>query len=291
MMRGDGRLFKRKASCLWWGSLYVRGREVRFSTGVEHLDGTGASEKEKATAERKVLKVLKQKADERGADRIGARPFVGVGQERVAIDELCDALAENYKSRGKDSKQFVSNLSVVRERFGAMRAVNLTAADVAQWINELRAEGYAPATCNRYSQLLSQSFNLAIRNRVLASRPNIERALRKRQRSEGIREPRGTLLGSWRRGEILSLMWDDVDGDTVRLRAEHSKEREARSLALEGELADLIARRQSRRQGPLVSTAAATPSPTCVRHGPRRAAWRASLVGCFTISGARGSET
>jgi integrase len=59
-------------------------------------------------------------------------------------------------------------------------------------------------------------------------------------------------LSSWRRGEILSITWPDVDSDTIRLRAEHSKEGEARSLALEGELAELIHRRRACQYGPLV---------------------------------------
>jgi integrase len=255
-MRGNGRIYSRKETSALWCAYYLRGREYRESTGTADP--------------KKAKKFLQQRLKEVGADQIGARPFVGPRQERVTIDELCDALTENYKSRGKDSKQFISNLSVVRERFGAMRAANLTAADVARWINELRAEGYAAATCNRYSQLLSQAFTIAIRNRVLVSRPNIERLSETGNARQGFvnRAELSRLvanlpaylqdlvlfafLSSWRRGEIFSLTWADVDGDTIRLRAEHSKSRKARSLALEGELADLIARRQSQRQGPLV---------------------------------------
>jgi len=55
-------------------------------------------------------------------------------------------------------------------------------------------------------------------------------------------------LSGWRKGEVLSLRWSDVDGDTVRLRAEESKNGEARTLVLHGELADLIERRRKARQ-------------------------------------------
>jgi integrase len=110
----------------------------------------------------------------------------------------------------------------------------------------------------------------SIRNRVLVSRPNIERRSEKGNARKGFAS-RAELnriiahlpdyledlvlfafLSSWRRREILSLSRSDVDGDTIRLRAEHSKEREARSLALEGELAGLIARRQAQQCGALV---------------------------------------
>jgi Phage integrase family len=42
--------------------------------------------------------------------------------------------------------------------------------------------------------------------------------------------------------------WEDLDGDTIRLRAENAKTGEARVIPLEGELAELIARRRAARQ-------------------------------------------
>ena len=46
----------------------------------------------------------------------------------------------------------------------------------------------------------------------------------------------------WRKGEITSLEWDDVDRKhrIVRLRPEHSKNEEGRVLVLEGTLWDVI---------------------------------------------------
>jgi len=55
-------------------------------------------------------------------------------------------------------------------------------------------------------------------------------------------------LTGWRKGEINSLRWSDVDGDVVRLQAENSKNGEARFVTLEGELAELIERRKACRQ-------------------------------------------
>lgn len=55
-------------------------------------------------------------------------------------------------------------------------------------------------------------------------------------------------LTGWRKGEIASLRWEDVDGDVIRLRAENSKNGEARAVTLDGELAELIARRKLARQ-------------------------------------------
>jgi integrase len=57
----------------------------------------------------------------------------------------------------------------------------------------------------------------------------------------------GWLCGM-RKSEIASLRWEDVDGDCIRLRAENAKNGKSRALPLEGELAELIARRKVARQ-------------------------------------------
>ncbi len=57
-------------------------------------------------------------------------------------------------------------------------------------------------------------------------------------------------LSAWRKGEIASLLWADVDRDgrLVQLRPEHSKNEEGRLLPLEGALWDLIERRWAARE-------------------------------------------
>jgi integrase len=54
----------------------------------------------------------------------------------------------------------------------------------------------------------------------------------------------------WRRGEIRSLRWADVDlaARVIRLRPENSKTREGQVLALEGELRTVIARQHTARE-------------------------------------------
>jgi len=56
-------------------------------------------------------------------------------------------------------------------------------------------------------------------------------------------------LTGWRRGEILSLEWSDLDraAHVIRLRPERSKTREGRVLVLSGLLRDLIERRWRKR--------------------------------------------
>jgi len=56
-------------------------------------------------------------------------------------------------------------------------------------------------------------------------------------------------LTGWRYGELVSLRWSDVDLDAklIRLRAEESKNAHGRVIAVEGELLELLRRRQAAR--------------------------------------------
>lgn len=56
-------------------------------------------------------------------------------------------------------------------------------------------------------------------------------------------------LSGWRRGEVFTLEWSDVDqrARVIRLRPEESKNGQGRTLALEGELWSIIERRCSER--------------------------------------------
>ena len=57
-------------------------------------------------------------------------------------------------------------------------------------------------------------------------------------------------LSGWRKSESVKLEWRDVDlnGKTVRLRIENSKNKEARILPLTGRLLGIIEERKSERR-------------------------------------------
>jgi len=264
--RGEGRIFQRKGSTLLWCAYYLRGREYRESTGE--------SEPEKAE------KFLKRRLKEVGADQIGAKSFVGPQAERVKIscgiiaeeqrkpdcDCLCCALERDFKLREKDSPQNLSNVKRVRLDFAGQRAASLTAEQVDKYIEERLAEGYAPASVNRITQTLAQAFSLAVERKRLSQRPMIRHLSEKGNERKGFFEntefravvenlpeelqdfARCAYLTGWRKGEIRSLRWEDVDGDVIRLRAENAKNGKARSVAIEGELAGVLERRRAARQ-------------------------------------------
>ena len=56
-------------------------------------------------------------------------------------------------------------------------------------------------------------------------------------------------LTAWRRGELATLTWADVDrtGGVIRLRPEHSKNGRGRTVAIEGDLGAIIERRAHAR--------------------------------------------
>jgi integrase len=249
-MRGQGRIYRREGSPFWWCAYYLRGRQFRQST--EQID------------EKKAQKFLDRKLKEIHADQIGARPFVGPQQERITVSELLDALEADYKLRKKDSPQFKAHLKPIREYFGTWRALEVTAEAVDKFITEL-LQSKAPATVNRSTQLLTQAYQLAIDRRRLSSVPSIRHLSEKGNERQGFFTDlefrkvvehlpvylqdfaRFGYLTGWRKGEIASLRWQDVEGDVIRLRAENSKNGEARKITLNGELEELLERRKVAR--------------------------------------------
>jgi integrase len=250
--RGDGRIFTRTGSAFLWCAYYLRGREYRESTGTADPE--------------KAAKYLKRRLKEVGADQIGKATFVGPQQERMKVSKLLEALEEDYKLRGKDSPQFRAHLKHVSGYFGAWRAVEVSAEAVDKYISERQETGSAPATINRSTQLLAQAFKLAVDRKHLSTAPQIRHLSEKGNARQGffadadfhaVRDKLpeylrdfvqfGYLTG-WRKGEIASLRWSDVEGDVVRLRGENAKNGEGRSVTLSGDLADLIERRKAARQ-------------------------------------------
>jgi integrase len=254
-------LYKQPGSANWFVRFYLHGKQVRETTGT--ADETEA------------CRIVLVRLDELGADRSGGKKFVGPAQRRIKVSELLDALEADYKLRGKGTPQFKSHLAHIRKHFGDMRAVEVTAALVDRYIETRLADGARPASVNRSTQVFGQALKLAVERNQLNSAPNL-RHLPERNARTGFfaeRELRtvvenlpdylqdfalfGFLCG-WRSGEIKSLVWEDLDGECIRLRGENSKNGEGRVIVLEGELGDLMERRKVARTvqtptGPVLS--------------------------------------
>jgi integrase len=242
----QGRIFLRGK--VWWLALCVNGKEQREST--------------QTTDEQKAVKQWTARVKELNAHQINpTTTFLIQRDRRRTIADLVDALEADFRIRGIASAQNVSNLKRVREDFGHYRATALTSDQIDQYVQGRLTEGNAHASINRTLQLLKQSYTLAKLPapdvRRLDESGNVRRGFFSEQEIRkviaGLSQPLADfVLFAWltgmRKSEIASLSWQDLDGEVIRLRAESAKNGKSRSLPLEGELSELIARRKLARQ-------------------------------------------
>src|SRR5262245_27659681 len=245
-MRGFGRIYRRRAT--WWVEYWHRGRQFRESSGsVRETD-----------AER----LLKRRLQEIGRGR-----FIGPSEERVLFTELLDGLLGDYKLNGRRSLGTVQYyVAALRSAFSGERAIDVTEDRIARYTRARLAEGYAPATINRELAALRRAFRLAVRQKRLSAAPMVT-LLAEHNVRQGFVEPatfeaiagylpavirdlaRFAYLSGWRKGEVATLEWTDVDRlhGLVILRREHSKNEEPRLLPLTPALAAIIERRWQAR--------------------------------------------
>ena len=299
-MRGTGRVFKRPNSAFWWIAYCHRGKEIRESSGAA----------EKKDAER----LLKRRLKEIGADSLGLKAFVGPKQDRLIVGDLLDALESDFRVRGlKSLTKTIGHLRIVRAALGDLRAVDVSAETVNRYIERQLAEGRSPATVNRRTTLLGESFPLAVRRRQLSSMPEIPK-LREDNARQGFFTSQDFFavlsnLGNqdiadfmewffWtgmRPGEIRSLTWQAFDRETwtLRLHAKDAKTGHGRVIPLEASLREIMQRRTMARQlgCELIFHKNGQRSELFTSDGNGLANWPESPERFLTICGARRSGT
>jgi integrase len=139
-------------------------------------------------------------------------------------------------------------------------ATELTAEDVEKYVQRRKAEGAKNATINRVGEILRRSFKLA--RLTPPDMVHLSEKNNTRQGFFGDQEFRAlhsylpndlkdfchfAYLTGWRRNEIRSLRWADVEENTIRLRGENAKNRNPRCVLLAGELKQILERRQQER--------------------------------------------
>ena len=242
-MRGMGGVYKRGP--FWWIRYTCHGRKFRESSGSPQRTDA--------------VKLLKQRLATLGQSKSAAQV-----EERLTFDIMAaDYIAERTLKavpapRLQWSRARVAHLETF---FGGMLAIAITTATMREYAKK-RLEGATPGTVNRDFGVLSRMFTLAIQAGQLSRRPYIPR-LPEAQPRQGFMEHGEYLtlrkhlppdhqdvldfgyLTGWRRGEVLSLEWRDVDreGSVIRLRPEMCKTREGRLLVLSLPLRDLVERR------------------------------------------------
>jgi integrase len=249
--------------------------------GKKHVETSGTPDYKKAK------KIYKDRVIELGADKLGLSKFIEPKIQKKTVDELLDLLKADYEIRGKWNPRVNAHIESLRkgslidgERdgkgIGDICASALTSEDVYEYIKNRRSkrdeqpekdeqpENTANATINRETQLLKQAYKLFGK---LGPGPKCLRLPEDNAR-EGFFEKHEFLavvqnmpedlkdfcwfgyLTGWRKGEIASLKWADLnlESKTMRLRHSESKNGEARWIMIEdGELLQLFQRRAEAR--------------------------------------------
>lgn len=232
-----------KRGNVYWYSFVFDGRHIQESTKQHNRKAAIDMESARRTALAK-----------------GEVGLVRPKGERRTVTELLDELKANYEQDGKLSKQNESLLTRAREDFGSKMAKELTSEQIEKYVQRRKVEGAKNATINRVTEILRRAYKLA-----KVPVPDIPRLSEKNNTRQGFFSDeefralhahlpsdlkdfcRFAYLTGWRRNEIRSLEWADVEENTIRLRAENAKNRESRSIVLAGELKTILERRKQAR--------------------------------------------
>jgi integrase len=183
---------------------------------------------------------------------------------RCHVDDLLATLEARYQTEGRRSKE---RLKYSKEQllrfFRDVPAARVTGADILRYATLRLEEKAAPATVNRELAALRAAYRLGLDNDVIVAMPRIKLLpennvrkgfadtkqveaicgrLKKDEVADGVRFAFQT---GWRRGEVFSLTWSQVDwnGGFVRLEPGMTKNGEGRAFPLTPALRALLEQR------------------------------------------------
>lgn len=234
---GTGRVYQQKGSDVWWLDYSFRGKR--------HRESSGSKKKGDAVA------LLRKRLAEMSTGKLTGR-----SEESVMFEDLAEMVVLDYQQKKRKSLPTLRfALKHLRDYFGTSRALDITADRVDRYIAAREEEGAATATIQGELAQLRRGFNLAIRKRILApaSKPYIP-TLRVQNAREGFFDPAGlerviaelpqpeaavvrfASLTGWRKSEILTLTWRQVDFATgiVRLAPGTTKNDQGREFPFSG---------------------------------------------------------
>jgi integrase len=192
--------------------------------------------------------------------------FVPAETEVLRVETLLDRYLEDAKERGKKSiASMRSRIGLVKSALGSFRALDLRLEDVQRYRQERLKAGISKATIDRDVEILRAAFRLAYRRETLPKVPyfpfynvdNVKMRFFEPQETEKLIKAltvplseivRFVSLTGWRISEVLGLRWENVDMSVREVRLGTSKNGRPRTLALNGELWDLIVRRWEARE-------------------------------------------
>lgn len=271
------------------GVLWIR----YYRNGKRYEESTRTGDREMA---KRILRIREGEV----ASGVPVSPAIG----RVKFDDAALDLELEYKQNNRRSiadlrRRFTLHLTPY---FGGRRLTSITTSDIRAYIEHRQKQDAANATINRELAALKRMFNLAKRaRRILADHvphiellqeDNIRKGFFERDQFEAVRaklpaelQPVVTFayLTGWRKAEILSLDWRQVDfnAGTVTLDPGSTKNREGRvfPFAALSELRELLTAQKARTEA--IERAQSIIVPAVFHRSGRRivsldAAWRSA---------------
>jgi integrase len=180
------------------------------------------------------------------------------------VDDLLEALEARYTTEGRRS---LARLKFSTEQllrlFKGVQAMRVTGADILRYAQLRLKDEAAPATVNRELAALRAAYRLGLDNNVIAAMPRIKllpennvrrgfaeakqvELICKRLKPDVADGVRFALLTGWRRTEVFTFTWSQVDwsGGFVRLEPGTTKNQEGRAFPITPPLRALLERRQ-----------------------------------------------
>jgi len=245
--RGDGYVFRRGS--VWWIKYYRNGIAFRESSG--------------SVKAAKARELLRKRLGEISLGR-----FIGPHADKIRIAELSIDFENDYKVNGKKSLDKArQTLNHVLAFFGDYRAHRVGTDLVRKYIALRQEEKAANATINRELSTLKRMFNLGMQAEKIYRKPYIPMLQENNVRTGfleygefiALREAAPeyfkpvlsfAFFTGWRKQEILSLKWNQVDltARTIRLDPGTTKSGEGRVIVLDGELLDVITKQWEERK-------------------------------------------
>lgn len=247
--RGNGFVYKRGKT--FWMKYYHDGKPVRRSC--------------KTADEPQAKKMLRTRIAE---IRLGR--MAGPDADKITLKDLAADLKIDYRNNGKKSLPDLEyRVRHLLSFFGESRKAHDIRGDhISKYMTARLDAGASNATINRELAALKRMFNLAIKVDKIFRKPQFDRLSEAHNVRKGFFEHADLLAlrkalpldlqplltfayyTGWRRGEIVSLKWSQVDlhHGTIRLDPGTTKNGDGRTIFLDGEVLEVIKRQAEKRK-------------------------------------------